>query len=458
MTRRLRLIMPAGIQMTALIILALPYIAQGVVGILGDAEDVFITIFFQVLAPAICAMGYGLFRVLYFYPLTHKKYGQWLATTPWAYGKPLPLGPVHLVWEDLLVVVVLILAALVGLWNFCTSGAIADILLIEQFHAASAIMVTAGIIAACFFLTYLIILTLAITAHKYITAVLFLIPLILYPHLNLWIGTGIFGLICVLVFLGLRHTLQRFPWNSPQWTRSPRELLLDDVHRQGLIGWPYRQIGPPRSVRQDNETLASIVFCAMVGWWMLAGPHLALMLGRVKDMTEAIETLDARLRDSNPSGNSTLFVIWFLLVLFLTACRLFTYLRDTLPPISLIGRVRTGRWVIPGYDKVLVTPILMVLYGWFGPGLWVSMGLPLIAVPAVSMTGLLLLCMLLGPTKESWRHTGQYRARAWGPPTKVSKQQQVNIPRGSINNNLTGPSRLHAIPWRVVAQTKTGRV
>ncbi|KPK76937.1 MAG: hypothetical protein AMJ79_05030, partial [Phycisphaerae bacterium SM23_30] len=47
---------------------------------------------------------YGFFRVRSFHPIFNHGYLQWLALSPWRFGKPLPLGPVHLVWVDLAVV------------------------------------------------------------------------------------------------------------------------------------------------------------------------------------------------------------------------------------------------------------------------------------------------------------------------------------------------------------------
>ena len=83
----------------------------------------------------------------------------------------------------------------------------------------------------------------------------------------------------------------------------------------------------------------------------------------------------------------------------------------------------------------------MLIYAWFGPGLLAAAGLPLIAVPAVSTTGLLLLASLLGPTKEAWRHTGQYRVVPWGPPTDVSKKRPTKTTWASTEINLPGLTR-----------------
>ena len=53
------------------------------------------------------AVLYGVFRVLYFHPALRPGYRQWLQTAPWSWRDPLPLGPLYVVWQDLIVAAVL---------------------------------------------------------------------------------------------------------------------------------------------------------------------------------------------------------------------------------------------------------------------------------------------------------------------------------------------------------------
>lgn len=60
---------------------------------------------------AACGMfAFGAFRVREFHPVFLSDYAQWLARTPWNYRKPLPNGPVNIVWQDVLVFAVVMLA------------------------------------------------------------------------------------------------------------------------------------------------------------------------------------------------------------------------------------------------------------------------------------------------------------------------------------------------------------
>src|SRR5947209_2936166 len=50
------------------------------------------------------AFLYAIYRVWTFHPALRPDYYQWLRGTPWTSRKPLPLGPVHVVGQDVLLV------------------------------------------------------------------------------------------------------------------------------------------------------------------------------------------------------------------------------------------------------------------------------------------------------------------------------------------------------------------
>src|SRR6266487_2602254 len=47
---------------------------------------------------------YALYRLWRFHPACNQPYAAWLKLSPWTADKPLPLGPIHLVWQDAVVV------------------------------------------------------------------------------------------------------------------------------------------------------------------------------------------------------------------------------------------------------------------------------------------------------------------------------------------------------------------
>src|SRR5262249_12037823 len=89
--------------------------------------------------------------------------------------------------------------------------------------------------------------------------------------------------------------------------------------------------------------------------------------------------------------------------------RLSLYLSGYLPPISIWGRLTTGRWIIPGYDKVFVAPLLAV-----GLAAWMSTEIlnrnldPRVYVPMVTFV-FLAIFLGMGPSLKAWRLTGNHR-------------------------------------------------
>ena len=79
------------------------------------------------------------------------------------------------------------------------------------------------------------------------------------------------------------------------------------------------------------------------------------------------------------------------------------------PPLNLWGRIARGRLIIPGYDKVLIAPLLAI--GAFVTAMLVRLWfdeLEFIALPDGVITAWWLLYGM-GPSLDSWRLTGNYR-------------------------------------------------
>jgi hypothetical protein len=89
--------------------------------------------------------------------------------------------------------------------------------------------------------------------------------------------------------------------------------------------------------------------------------------------------------------------------------RLGRYLDGYRPPISLLGRLGTGRLIIPSYDHVLLAPAVAAMAAIgiplaFGAAGWNErLGLSL------ATTATLLASLGLGPTLAEWRLTGNHR-------------------------------------------------
>jgi hypothetical protein len=79
------------------------------------------------------------------------------------------------------------------------------------------------------------------------------------------------------------------------------------------------------------------------------------------------------------------------------------------PPISFLGRLATGRWIIPCYDQVFAAPLLAAATGYALGTLSAYLGLdPLFSHPVV-VAVVLFICLGLGPSLTDWRLTGEHR-------------------------------------------------
>jgi hypothetical protein len=101
-------------------------------------------------------------------------------------------------------------------------------------------------------------------------------------------------------------------------------------------------------------------------------------------------------------------------VLFLALLRLAIYIGSYAPPMTVWGRIRTLRPIIPGYDQVLLAPICVLLIGLLAfdrfrpPGLDDLVFLPIAEAVATAVA------LTTGPSLERWRLTGQHRIRQPG--------------------------------------------
>jgi len=317
------------------------------------------------------SMCYGAFRAVAFSPVFRPGYRKWLGLTPWAAEMPLPLGPVHLVWQDLVVLALLgVLVArhpgvhcldLVLASGCCYAVlSIVSLLAVGQYRQAIALL----FVSACTFMTDL--LPAAST----------------FP----WVPAIVTG-VCLAAGWGVRGSLRGFPWQLEaheerlsKWTgRAPADLLT--------VGWPYHSLRPHPS-RPVVSTTTGIVVSLMLAWWVFA-----ISVGRHVSDLDAAEC-------------------WFayrFAVVLLGIGRGCIYCFGHLPPISLWGRIRTGRLVVPEYDRVFVTPISILLVGHYFPKLVLFCGLPFPVAICLSVLVVVLLTLNLGPSLSHWRLTGAYR-------------------------------------------------
>ncbi|HUG94311.1 MAG TPA: hypothetical protein VML55_26005 [Planctomycetaceae bacterium] len=331
------------------------------------------------------AVHYGLARVTRFHPLYDNSYREWLEKTPWTAARPLPVGPVHLVPQDAIVVLGLTLMTLPRLAS----------------HPA---MVPLGFL--CGYLAAQALSLWPTGAKPFAYAVAFGLGLVVRFWSMPLVALGIAAALYVPAYLGLRHSLRRFPWDVPgffrlSWWKSLQNPTGEhDLQgpRQQILGWPYDRLTPrpdPPSISGLDASLISL----LAGWWIYA--------------------IAAFFIDAAGAAAQPQVFVWWLVPVSFGLLAIGAGIRSTLycwahkPPISVWGRIRTFRWIIPGYDRAVMAPaaaLVLPQVALLIAALVLPHGLVSPAVLCALPVTIGLLILLSGqPPLRRWLLTGQHR-------------------------------------------------
>lgn len=333
------------------------------------------------------AVVFAFYRVLRFHPGCSQAYADWLKLSPWEPQKPLPLGPVLPVWQDAV-----------------TIGALSGIAVVHA-HVNPQLPLVA------FVGTYLGVMSVVLLSTRQwpvCIALGFLWPALLLPDLNFFGVESLMAVIAIVVFVGYRHSLTSFPWipvvSIKRMSASTLQTEInfdaagepEDQRQLAKAGWPYWVLSA-KYRRQSITTRNGAVISAMATW-------LCYCL---------IKSTGAK---SQPE-------LAVAVVLVAAVVRTTVYLVDARPPFNILGRLRTGRIVVPGFDQVFLAPILAGSVATLADlvvrfsGDW----FPMTEAGVVGMC----LCILLntGPSLKTWMLTGQNRLAT--PALKTSSTQQA---------------------------------
>jgi hypothetical protein len=319
---------------------------------------------------SIAAVAHAAFRVLACHPFYRARYREWLETTPWSVQKPLPLGPVHLVWQDLVV--------------FLAIGILASFQI--DLRPVQLLM--------RFLLFYLGLLSLTFprTGQRVIGYVMaFGLGLVV----RLWhtpaLGLEAALLLYPVAYLGLRRSLGAFrQWNSDvlESLRRREPDFLRPERALDWVGWPYDKLSPRVPCGPVLPRLDAVCVSILAGWWFYA--------------LASLET------DPQERSKAMLILYFFVLGIAMVA-RFVAYAQGYAPPINLWGRLVTFRWLIPGYDQAFVGLCCSFVSSSLAPAVLQSCGLPMDAAMPISFALALLLLTSIGPRLDVWRLTGEHR-------------------------------------------------
>jgi len=332
---------------------------------------------------------YGVLRVTTTHPQFDFEYLGWLSLTPWQPHKPLPKGPIHLVVQDVVLIGTIMLASAHGRtlpWEavplaFSSAYALVlavSLIAIDQRWLGYATLALIGLVVRLSYDSSLVALAAALAL----------------------VGPWAYG--CVSV------TLKTFPWTgrASQWRDSLRRSFqvfatghkqyfnqgVNFEHPQSEVQWPFNRLHARAVPPLGREHRVAIAMLA--GWWLYV----------IFSIPRADEAVMAALGMVYPVG-----------VIIAAGVRLVAYSAHHHPPISFWGRIFTGRWIIPGYDVVFLTPLAALLIGAATPSLlFFTLHLPPAVVLGFSVTTVLLVLTLGGPRLANWQLTAPARIVSGG--------------------------------------------
>ena len=250
---------------------------------------------------------YGAQRIFRFHPIFRPRYRQWLELSPWNHRLPLPLGPVLLSWQDVLMV-----------------GAV-------SYAAAARYRVHPFVTVAGFATAYSIAACLPMAACKRRAeplAIIVLLPLMILDWDHLAARLIVAASCFLLAQVGLRRTLVDFPW--------PRAVATAKTE---WLGFPVNRLGPIATANRVPPGMGVLV-ALLIGWWTAA------MFLRIPDLAlrrALVTTVNACMAIAGGLGLMRVAIY----------CGYYRW------PLGLFGRLRTGRLIIPRFDYVFISPLVV---------------------------------------------------------------------------------------------------
>jgi hypothetical protein len=309
---------------------------------------------------------YAAWRVNGYHPAARRPYADWLGTAPWTNGRRLPLGPVHWAWQDVFFV------GLAAVFN-------------SYFGWEHSVWVV------CVFIG-MHVLQLAITFAR---------------TRQFWsMCFGLFGAGLMLVFrhdpvvcLGAgvasyivlyRHILAAIPWvqldptAEPQFVTNNLIVIFSDGAEN--VGLPFARSGPRLAEVMKLPRGGGLALGALYGW-----------------LTYVLTTF------GGPGGVSNALLFSAMGTVAMALGRIAIYLTGYAPPISLWARLVTLRWIIPGYDYVLLAPLVAISFLMTAGRLIARQQWEPNVFGSIALGCTVAMLFVLGPSLSRWRLTGNHR-------------------------------------------------
>jgi hypothetical protein len=327
----------------------------------------------------VVAYAYGALRVVAFHPIVNKPYGRWLATTPWKYPEPLPLGPIHFAWQDVVLLLILVgLTLLPPWWN-----------LTIVFGVPLAFL--AGYCLALGHALYRLETYWALGLYALLAG--FALLAISYPPALALVALALIGVSYLAI-----GALRNFPYTEAR--RKDLGLAHSELQSEADVYWTIVPLADETYMDLPNA-LQTTTISLLTGW---------LMFG--------VATLP--ISDFTVGG---LFCAHLGVCALAIGGRILRFVSHRFPPITILGRIATGKNIIPGYDRIFIAPLAATVAAILVPALLLVLGVwPALAIALSTMIAVWL-ALALPPSFKDWYYTGHFHMLR--PTVNQQKRPQV---------------------------------
>jgi hypothetical protein len=351
----------------------------------------------QAKAVDVAAAAFGLYRALAFHPYARVAYRKWLTSTCWHSGRPLPLGPVALTIGDLLTLAL-------GMLLVWSADPRAWTLAVPCIFAAGYLLATAGmlLLEGPRAFGYAVLCGLG-GMLMFASRLEFALPIAAATYAVAWSGT--------------RRSLARLPMYEPralEKVASPTASAVDRIELRPLsAGWPFGPLCPKAST-SGLPRFDAICISLVIGWVLFCAATLSAHLSAAGIVT----------------GDDRPLFLTFAPIVCLIACfiRMTIYMGGYRPPIGLAGRIATGRWIIPSYDRALVAPLLglLIVAATSARNLSPEAQTSIVELP-LEVTAVFLVVLLSGPNFRDWALTSECRIMARRPQPQQNNAASLTV-------------------------------
>jgi hypothetical protein len=339
---------------------------------------------------AMSLSGWGIWRAYLINPAFQPRYRHWLQTTPWEPGDPMPMGRVEFAFQDAIWLVI----AMVACWHW----------------PGSWFLPLAFLVPYCVLLTIVNVHAEQFEASGLAIAIMAMLPLSAMTSSQPWFALGLGVAATTATLWGWRGTLQAFPWIVPTSDKFQYDVSQQQEAEGTCAWWPL--VHPWR-----GKSIAPLI--EWRGVWLLAG-FCGCLAATGAATIDKMAVLDA----ARHGGGDVAGIRPFLPLLGVAAgaiagaMRLYRYALWCAWPISLQGRRRTGRLIIPGYDQAFVAPAAALIAGYALPRLLLPLGTPTTATAFITMFAIVVTAVGMEPTLATWSLTGEYHMVRHTPTAK----------------------------------------